>query len=174
MSVLKPKFKNGTFKLGYDIYTPKWTDSIGQQEMASALTKLNNKVNGVLAANDGLAGASITALKAQHLAGKVPVTGQDATVPGLQNILLGYQGMTIYKPIALEANTAAQIVHGWLHGKKFKSSKKTNNGSVNVPSVLSPVTTVTKANIKSTVLKDKFVKKSDLCKGIPSQLCKGL
>jgi len=174
MSVLQPKFKNGTYKLGYDKYTPKWTDSIGQQEMASALTKLNNKVNGVLAANDGLAGASITALKAQHLAGKVPVTGQDATVAGLQNILLGYQGMTIYKPIANEANAAAQIVHLMLQGKKFTSKKTTDNGAGKVPSVLLPVTTVTRANIKSTVLKDGFVKKADLCKNIPAKVCKGL
>lgn len=174
-SVLNPHFKNGSLKLGYDKYTPDWTDSIGQTEMASALTKLNNKVDGVLAANDGLAGASITALKAQHLAGKVPVTGQDATVAGLQNILLGLQGMTIYKPIAKEANAAASIVHGYLHGQKFTSSKTTNNGSINVPSVLLPVTAVTKHNIKSTVIKDGFVTKAQLCtKAIPKKDCAGL
>jgi D-xylose transport system substrate-binding protein len=174
-SVLQPLFNNHTYSLGYDKYTPDWTDSIGQQEMASALTKLNNKVNGVLAANDGLAGASIAALKAQHLAGKVPVTGQDATVAGLQNILLGYQGMTIYKPIAKEANAAAQIVHLYLHGKKFTSAKTTNNGQIKVPSVLLPVTAVTKKNIKKTVIKDGFVTKAQLCtSAIPKSACAGL
>ena len=174
MSVLRPLFKNHTFKLGYDKYTPGWTDSIGQTEMASALTRLNNKVDGVLAANDGLGGAAIAALRAQHLAGKVPVTGQDATVAGLQNILLGLQGMTIYKPIAKESSAAARIVHTFLQGKKFTSSATTANGMIKVPSVLLPVTTVTKANIKATVLKDGFVTRKDLCKGIPAKACAGL
>jgi D-xylose transport system substrate-binding protein len=81
MSVLRPLFKSGYFKLGYDKFTPKWDPPTAQQEMASALNKLSNKVDGVLSANDGMAGGIVTALKAQHLAGKVPVTGQDATQP---------------------------------------------------------------------------------------------
>ena len=77
--------------------------------MAAALTKLNNKVDGVLSANDGLAGGIVIALKAQGLAGKVPVTGQDATVAGLQQILLGNQSMTIYKPLRKLADAAAKM-----------------------------------------------------------------
>ena len=174
MSVLKPLFANHTYTLGYDKFTPSWDPSLGQSEMAAALTKLNNKVDGVLSANDGLAGGIEIALKAQGLAGKVPVTGQDATVAGLQQILLGNQSMTIYKPLRLLANAAAKITNTLLAGKKYTSMTMTPNGAGNVPTVLLPVETVTKANIASTVLADGFVTKAVLCKGIPASACAGL
>jgi D-xylose transport system substrate-binding protein len=174
MSVLGPLFKNGTYKLGYDKFTPNWDDALGQAEMAAALTKLNNKVDGVLSANDGLAGGILIALKAQGLAGKIPVTGQDATDAGLQQILLGNQSMTIYKPLAKIAAGAAKVTDIFLAGKKFTSSVTVPNGAGNVPSILLPVETVTKANIKSTVLADGFTTVARLCKGIPASYCKGL
>src|SRR5260370_8336051 len=77
--------------------------------MEQALTKLNTHVDAVLVANDGMAGGVVAALTAQHLAGKVVVTGQDATDAGLQRIVLGTQSMTIYKSIKLEAQAAAQV-----------------------------------------------------------------
>jgi D-xylose transport system substrate-binding protein len=171
MSVLGPLFSSGYYKKGYDKYTPNWDDNVAQQEMASALNSLNNKVNGVLVANDGMAHGVINALKAQGLAGKVPVTGQDATTEGLQQILLGYQSMTVYKPLKLLAQAAAHVVHLWLHGKKFKSAQTTKNGSYPVPSALRPVTTVTANNMLETVIKDGFVSKKDLCNGIPASAC---
>jgi D-xylose transport system substrate-binding protein len=168
-SVLDPLFSSGYYKLGYFIFTPDWTDSVAQQEMASALTKLNNKVQGVLSANDGMAGTIITALKAQHLNGKVFVTGQDATVPGLQQILLGNQGMTVYKPVKILAAAAAKIVDKWLHHKVYKgNAPKTQTGAGGTPTFLGKVVAVTKSNIKSTVLKDGYVSRADLCKGIES------
>jgi D-xylose transport system substrate-binding protein len=168
-SVLDPLFKSGYYKLGYFKFTPNWTASVGQQEMAAALTSLNNKVQGVLSANDGLAGGIITALTAQHLNGKVVVTGQDATVPGLQQVLLGNQSMTIYKPVKTLAAAAAKIIDKWLHHKVYHSSVKTAIPGVGkTPSAIIPVITVTKSNITSTVLKDGYVSRADLCKGIES------
>ncbi|MDB5075536.1 MAG: sugar transporter substrate-binding protein [Chloroflexi bacterium] len=174
LSVLGPLFKSGYYKKGYDKFTTGWNPALGQSEMAAALTQLNNKVDGVLSANDGLAGGIIAALKAQHLSGKVPVTGQDATVAGLQQVLLGNQSMTIYKPIRKLAAATAQVTDVLLSGKKFTSKVTVANGAGNVPSVLLPVVTVTKANIKSTVIADGYVTKADLCKGIPASACKGL
>jgi D-xylose transport system substrate-binding protein len=174
MSVLGPLFKNGTFKLGYDKFTPNWDPSLGQAEMAAALNKLNNKVDGVLSANDGLAGGIVIALKAQGLAGKIPVTGQDATDAGLQQILLGNQSMTIYKPLKKLAAAAATVTGVMLSGKKYTSMTTTPNGAGNVPSAIIPVITVTKANIKSTVIADGFTTKARLCKGIPASACAGL
>lgn len=173
-SVLDPLIKSGYFKLGYFKFTPNWTDSVAQQECASALNKLNNKVQGVLSANDGMAVACIQALKNQHLNGKVVVTGQDATVPGLQQILLGNQGMTVYKPVKVLAKNAAHIVDLWLHGKKFTSSVTTNNKTWNVPSSIASVITVTKKNMASTVIADGYATKAQICKGIPASACKGL
>lgn len=173
-SVLQPLINSGYFKLGYFKFTPDWNDATAQQECASALNSLNNKVDGVLSANDGMAVACINALKAQKLAGKVVITGQDATVPGLQQILLGNQSMTIYKPIKKLAKNAAHIVDLWLHGKTYRSAVTTKNGAGPVPSSLTAVITVTKSNIKSTVLADGYVSRSALCHGIPASACSGL
>jgi D-xylose transport system substrate-binding protein len=180
MSVLQPLISSGYYKLGYQIFTPNWDDATAQKECASALTKLNNKVNGVLVANDGMAVACIQSLKAQGLAGKIPITGQDATTAGLQQILLGQQSMTVYKPLKPLATAAAHIVDLWLHGKSLKAShacQLTKTSTVGnpcntptkpgkTPSVIIGVEVVTKGNIKSTVLKDGFVSRSDLCAGI--------
>lgn len=175
MSVLQPLFKSGQLKLGYSIFTPNWDDATAQKEMASALNKLNNKVDGVLVANDGMAVAAIQALKAQNLAGKIPVTGQDATVAGLQQVLLGNQSMSVYKPIRRLARAAAKITDAFLHKKGYRSKTKVSTqGAGKTPAALLPVVTVTKANMKSTVLKDGYVKKADLCKGIPASACSGL
>jgi D-xylose transport system substrate-binding protein len=173
-SVLDPLFKSGALKLGYFKFTPNWDGATAEKEMASALNSLSNKVDGVLVANDNMAVFSIQALKAQHLAGKIPVTGQDAAVAGLQQILLGNQSMTVYKPIAKLSVAAAHIVDVWLHGKTFTSSTTIATGAGPTPSALAKVITVTKANIKSTVLADGYVKRSDPCKGIPASACAGL
>lgn len=176
MSVLRPLVKRGYYKMGYDKFTPNWDAATAQQEMASALSKLKNKVNGVLVANDGMAGGVITALKAQGLAGKVPVTGQDATVAGLQQVLEGNQSMSVYKPIKSISAPTAHIVDMLLRGKKFTSKNMTASGAGKVPSVIKPVETVTKANMRSTVIKDGFVTKAQLCKGtgVPAKDCAGL
>jgi len=104
----------------------------------------------------------------------VLVTGQDATVAGLQNILIGEQSMTIYKPIRKLAEAAAQMTDAYLKGKKPKTDTTMKNGKIDVPTVLLPVVTVTKANIKSTVVADGFVTKAQLCNGIPAAACAGL
>jgi D-xylose transport system substrate-binding protein len=182
LSVLQPLITSGYYSWGYQIFTPNWDDATAQKECASALTKLNNKVNGVLVANDGMAVACIQSLKAQGLAGKIPITGQDATTAGLQQILLGNQSMTVYKPLKPLATAAAHIVDIWLHGKTLKanhacgqSATSTASNPCNTatkpgktPSVIIGVKVVTKSNIKSTVLKDGFVKRADLCAGIAS------
>ncbi|UOF91284.1 sugar ABC transporter substrate-binding protein [Fodinisporobacter ferrooxydans] len=158
--VLDPLFKNGTLKLGYETYTPNWDPKNGLREMEQALTKLNNKVDSVLSANDGLAGSIIQALNAQHLAGKVPVTGQDATDAGLHNILQGTQSMTVYKAVPEEAKVAAQLAVDLVSGKTPGSdivNGQTDNGSgKNIPSVLLKPVVVNKNNIQDTVIKDGF------------------
>ncbi len=171
MSVLQPLIATSRLKIGYSKFTPNWDSVAGQQEAASALSLLNNRVDGVLAANDALAGGAIAALKAQHLAGKVVVTGQDATVAGLQNILLGTQSMTVYKPIAELANAAAQASANFLRGKKFVAKRSQDNGSIAVPTQYFPVIAVTKDNIATTVLADGFVTKAQLCSELPPAAC---
>lgn len=157
--VLDPLFKSGKLKRGYESYTPKWDPANGQREMEQALTNLKNKVDGVLAANDGLAGAVATALQEQKISG-VPITGQDATDAGLHRIYYQHtQSMTVYKAINLEANKAAELALDLATGKKPAAgliNGTTSNNKEQVKSVLLKPVVVTQSNVQSTVIKDHF------------------
>jgi D-xylose transport system substrate-binding protein len=143
--------------------------------MEQALTKLGNKVDGVLVANDNMAGAVIAALTEQKLNGKVIVTGQDASDVGLQRILAGDQSMTVYKAIKQEATAAAKIAVALAKGDqatvKSLTTTTVNNGAMNVPSVLLTPVVVTKENIFSTVIADGFTTKERICTGIAAGAC---
>jgi D-xylose transport system substrate-binding protein len=176
LSVLNPAFKSGRLKLGYSIDTPLWNPATATTEMQQALTKLNNNVQGVLSPNDGIAGGVIAALKSQQLDGKVLITGQDATPQGLQDILLGTQSMTVFKPIPLEAAVAAKVAVGLATGNKtiVKTVAKTTvaNGKGKVPSVLLKPIVVTKANV-GLVVKDGSASWKDICAGMAAGTCPG-
>ncbi len=177
LSVLQPLFDNGTFTLGYSTMTPNWDPAHALSEMEEALTKLNDNVNGVLAANDGTAGGDIKALQAVGLAGKVPVTGQDATNAGLTRIIEGIQSMTVYKNVRLEAAAAAKLAYAIGTGSALPEglvNGKTNNGKADIPSVLLTPLAVTKANIADTVIKDGYTTWANICVGgaADAELCK--
>ncbi len=120
-------------------WTPGWDPPTAQKEMEQLLTKSSNGIDAVLSANDGMAGGIIAALKAQGM--KLPVTGQDASLEGVQNILLGTQGMSVFKDFRLQAPAAARITNALLRGKKLPGiNKKVANGSGSlIPSVILPV-----------------------------------
>ncbi len=122
------------------------------------------------AANDGLGNAAISALKSAGLE-PIPVTGQDATAQGVQNILSGWQCMTVYKSIKTEADAAATVADGILHGKPINTKGKTTNDGVrNVPSVLLTPVAITKNNW-TLLISDGFLKKSEVCNGEYAQYC---
>ena len=174
LSVLNPAFQSGRLKLGYSVDTPLWNPTTATTEMQQALTKLNNNVQAVLSPNDGIAGGVIAALKSQQLDGKVLITGQDATPQGLQDILLGTQSMTVFKPIPLEAAVAAKVAVGLATGNKTivkkVSTTKVSNGKGKVPSVLLKPIVVTKANV-GLVVKDGSASWKDICSGMASGTC---
>jgi D-xylose transport system substrate-binding protein len=120
----------------------------------------------VLAANDGLGNAAIAVLKKQKLNGKVPVTGQDATVQGLQNILAGDQCMTVYKAVKLEADAASKLAIDLANGKKDTPGQSVTDPTTKatVPAVLLTPKAIYKDNVKDVVT-DGFVSKTDLCTG---------
>lgn len=170
MSVLKPLFDSGQRKLVYQAWTKGWEPSTAQREMEQALTKNNNNVQGVLSANDGMAGGIVSALKAQGMAGKIPVTGLDGTPEGLQRILRGTQGMSAWRSLNEEAMKAAQGVVALVQGQQLPSqiyTKTKNNGSTDV--AWAPVTphAITKDNMQ-LVIDDGGVTKAQVCKGIAS------
>ncbi|WP_225728547.1 MULTISPECIES: sugar ABC transporter substrate-binding protein [unclassified Nocardia] len=170
-SVLKPKFDSGEFVKGPDQAVPEWDNAQAGTIFEQMLTGTPN-INGVVAANDGLGNAAIAVLKKQKLNGQVPVTGQDATVQGLQNVLAGDQCLTVYKAIKQEADAATKLAIGLVKGEKGQT-----NGAVtdpesksDVPSVLLEPKPIYKENVKDVVA-DGYVTKSELCTGDYAKLC---
>jgi D-xylose transport system substrate-binding protein len=157
--------------------TPGWSAENAQREAQQAITALgNNGFAGIYAANDDTGGGAIAALKGAGLnPEEIPVTGQDATVAGLQRILAGQQYMTVYKEIPPQAKVSAEIAIDLAEGKEVPKDKVTeelDNGAGKVPSVLLTPIAVTKDNVKSTVIADGFVTASELCTGSYAAACK--
>jgi D-xylose transport system substrate-binding protein len=172
-SVLDPLVSSKKLNLVYEKYTPNWDNPTAATEMQAALTAHQNNVQIAYVANDGMAGTVIAALSAVKLNGKVLVTGQDATVAGIQNILKGNQAMTVYKAITKEANATSQLVAAISNGTDTTSiingqTTIPQTGGANIPSVLETPVAVDKTNIKQTVLADGFVTVQQICQGVPS------
>ncbi|HET8529300.1 MAG TPA: substrate-binding domain-containing protein [Gaiellaceae bacterium] len=166
-SVLNPLYKNGTLKKAAagDQWTD-WDPVKGQSIFEQMLARNGNKINGVLAANDGLAGAVVATLKAKGLK-PIPVTGQDATPTGVQYIIAGWQTGTVYKSVKKEAAAAAAAAIDLIKGKAV-----TTNGKVSgTPSILLTPVWITKHNY-TLLFKDGFVKKSQVCVGSYAKYCK--
>jgi D-xylose transport system substrate-binding protein len=169
-SVLKPKYADGTFKKVADQSVPDWDNQKALTIFEQMLQKSGNKIDGVLAATDGLGNAAISALKARKLP-QVPVTGQDATLQGIQNIVMGDQCMTVYKAIKKETDAAAKLAVQLLKGQTPTTTDKVNNQSRDVPSILLQPVAVTKSNIKQYIGQADFPKKEDICAGKVAAKC---
>lgn len=169
-SILDPVTK---YKKVAEQAVPDWDNQKAATIFEQMWTQQKGKIDGVLAANDGLGNAAVSILKKNDSAGKVPVTGQDATTQGLQNVLDGTQCMTVYKPIKQEADAAAKLAVALIKGEKGETNGTTNDseGKRDVPSVLLTPIGVSKENVK-TVVDDGFVTKDELCKGDYAAKCK--
>ncbi|MEU3721404.1 substrate-binding domain-containing protein [Streptomyces sp. NPDC031705] len=158
---------DGKVNIGKEYDTKEWKPENANTNMAGALTALGkDKVIGVYSANDGMAGGIITALKAAGLSPLPPVTGQDAELAGVQRIVAGEQFMSVYKPYAPEAAAAAEMAVALAKGEKIDgiiNNKIDSPTSKGVPSVLIPVVSLTKANIKDTVVKDGVYTVDEIC-----------
>jgi D-xylose transport system substrate-binding protein len=162
-----------TYKKVAEQAVPDWDNQKAATIFEQMWTQQNGKIDGVLAANDGLGIAVVSILKKNKVAGKVPVTGQDASPQGLQNVLDGTQCMTVYKPVKQEAEAAAKIAVALLKGEQPQTTATVNDpeGKRDVPSVLLTPIGVFKDNVKQ-VVDDGFVKQEELCKGAYADKCK--
>ncbi len=117
---------------------PDWDNDQAVTIFEQLYTQADGKVDGVLAANDGLGGSAISILEKNGLDGQVPVTGQDATVEGLQNVLAGTQCMTVYKSAKLEAGALADAAIALVNGEEAETNGTTpdSEGGRDVPSIL--------------------------------------
>jgi D-xylose transport system substrate-binding protein len=169
LAVLTPKFTAGTYK---DVANPAgtWTPATALTEFQAAYTAHPN-ANAALIPNDENGAPIIHYLITKGIkAMTFPVTGQDATLTGLQNVIAGYQCGTVYKPIYLEAQAAAALAM-YLRAGVTPPSKLVNgfatdvNTHTNVPSILETPEWVVPSTVESTVIKDGFVPASQLCAG---------
>lgn len=156
--------------------TPDWAADKAQQEMDQTITSLGKTgFDGIYVANDGMAAGVYSALKSAGLSsGRFFMTGQDAQVDGIQRILAGTQLMTVYQPLKKIAGTSAEIAVDLVQGKPVPASlapEKTDNGAGQVPSSLVPTVSITKDNVKSTVVADGFLKPADICTGSYAKAC---
>ena len=167
-SVLNPLYSNGTFKKaqGDDQYTD-WDPIKGRQIFDQMLARNGNHIDAEIAANDGLAGAVISSLKAHGLK-PIPLTGQDATPTGVQFILAGWQTGTVYKSVKKEAAAAAAAAIAILKHKKVPGVNGKISGTKSI--LLTPVW-VTKKNYK-LLFTDGFLKRSQVCVGEFKKFCK--
>ena len=156
MRVLKPYIDRGDIKILADAYTKDWLASEAYLFTLKAIDSSNGKIAAVLASNDALAGGAIQALREHNLAGKVPVSGQDADLASVICIAQGTQTMTVYKPVTNEAVRAAEEAVRMANGEKPHADGTTSNGKTDVPTIMLKPVVVTRDNIKTTVVKDGF------------------
>jgi D-xylose transport system substrate-binding protein len=167
-SKIDPKFDSGEWTKVDDQSVPDWDNQKGGQIFEQMLASANGSVDGVLAANDGLGGAAIAVLKKNQL--QVPVTGQDATVDGLRNILTGDQCMTVYKAIKAEADAAAAAAVALAKGEAPATNGTTTDTQTNteIPSVLAEPVAIYNDSVKD-VIADGFVTKGEVCKDLAAE-----
>jgi D-xylose transport system substrate-binding protein len=194
-AVVQKHVDDGSWKRVADEFVPGWgANGEGQGIMEQILTDANNKVDAVFAANDNLAQQAINALEAAGV-GPVPLSGQDASAAGIQNILLGNQTMTVYKPIQAEAETAVQAALALCGGQDPSAVQPDFAGSLSdgtvglldlqtvgikaadgkpadsptgdgvVPYLALTPIAVTVDNIADTVIADKFRTIKEICTG---------
>jgi D-xylose transport system substrate-binding protein len=169
-SVLNPLYKAGKLKKVADQSVPDWDNQKALTIFEQMLQKTNNNIKGVASANDGLGNAVISALQARKLP-QIPVTGQDATLQGIQHILAGDQCMTVYKAIQKEADAASKLAVDILKGKTPTTNAKINNGKKTIPAVFETPVPVTKDNIKDYIGNPDFPTKKQICTGQFASKC---
>jgi D-xylose transport system substrate-binding protein len=164
----------GKVTIGFETFTPDWAPDTAGREMDQAITKVGKpNIIGVYSANDGMAGAIIASLKRAGFSPLPPVTGQDAELSAVQRILAGDQFMSIYKPIKPEADKSAELAVALLRGQSISgmATEKFDNGAGQIPSAIFDPIVLTKDNVKDTVVKDDYVKVSELCAGSYASAC---
>ncbi len=163
MELIQPLIDNGAIKVVLEQAVDNWEPKNSLRLMEQALTKANNKIDAVLAPNDGTAGGAIEALATQGLAGKVPITGQDAQVDAAIRIVKGTQSMTVFKDTRKLGKAAVDAAILMAKGEFPDTKGKTvNNGKFDVKSQLLTPVEVTKENIDEVLIESGYLKKEEV------------
>lgn len=173
---VKKKVDAGEWEVVADQDVPDWDNQQALTLFEQILVAQKNAVDAVFAANDGIAGSVISALQSAGV-DPIPVSGQDATASGIQNILAGRQTMTVYKPIQAEAEAAADAALALLNDEDVTALTgdfevmSINNGETDLPYVALTPIAVTKDNIADTVIADGFRTWAEICTGDYKKFC---
>jgi D-xylose transport system substrate-binding protein len=170
--VLNPLYAKGILKRGPAQFVPGWDNQKAGTIFEQMLVKTSNKIDAVAAANDGLANAVVVALKSHKLK-PIPLSGQDATTQGAQNIISGYQTMTVWKDQRLLATKTAEAAIKIAKGQKPPTTGtiKTKGRSLE-PAYLIPPQSITKANWRLLISGAvPYLKKADICSGEFKKYC---
>ena len=170
IEVLKDAISAGQIKNVGEAYTDGWLPANAQKNMEQILTKNNNKVDAVVASNDGTAGGAIAALTAQGMGGSVPVSGQDGDHAALNRIALGTQTVSVWKDARELGKKAAEIAGLLADGKKMSEVPgvvKFNGGpkKVEMNALLLKPVPITKDNL-NVVIDAGWIKKDEVCQGV--------
>ncbi len=170
LAVLQPAIDKGDIKIVADQFITDWKPEEALKMVENALTQNLDKVDAVVASNDGMAGGAISALQQKKLAGKVLVTGQDAEKAALQRIAEGSQTMTVYKPIIPLASAAVEAAVKLAKKEPLSNATKFMNDTLKkeIPAILLEVVSVDKDNLMTTVIKDGFAKFEDVYANVPA------
>ena len=166
---LMPFVNNGDIHVVGTVWAKDWSPVAAYADTLAEVEKAKGNVAAIVASNDGTAGGSIQALTDLKLAGKVPVSGQDADLAAIVRILNGTQSMTIYRPLRSLAGKAAEVAVQLARGETVQAEDAIPNGRKNVPAYLVGVVVVTKNNVMSTVIKDGFQNLDTIEKSVPRE-----
>lgn len=159
---IKPYVESGDFKILYQTYIEEWSDVNAAYEMAQFLSLSNEKPDIVFAGFDGMAEAVIQVLEKNNMLEGVYITGQDAELRGVRNIVAGKQLMTAYHPLKTIAYTSAELTIKLLKGEKIEPDGYTNNGLVDVPTIMIKSIAVNKDNVDEVLIKTGVYTKEEV------------
>ncbi|HET7711820.1 MAG TPA: D-xylose ABC transporter substrate-binding protein [Thermoanaerobaculia bacterium] len=162
MNVLKPAVDRGDIKIVSEQYAREWKAEEALRITEDALTRTRNKIDAIVASNDGTAGGAVSALEAAGLAGKVLVTGQDAQKDAVRRVVRGTQTMTIYKSIQPLAFGAVEAAMKLARKEPVSTTETINNGRKDVPAILIEPMAVDKANVDATIIKDGYHSREEI------------
>jgi D-xylose transport system substrate-binding protein len=169
LAVLQPAIDRGDIKIVADQHATDWKPEEALKIVENALTQNSDKIDAIIASNDGTAGGAVSALDTKGLAGRVLVTGQDAEKAALQRIAAGTQTMTVYKPITPLASAAVEAAIKLAKKETLDSQPFLNdNIKKSIPAILLEVITVDKTNLMETVIKDGWAKFEEVYANVPA------
>jgi D-xylose transport system substrate-binding protein len=170
--VLAPRFASGEYVRGPEDSVPDWDGTLAEDIFAQQLARATRGIDGVVAANDTLASAAIAVLRRDNLAGVVPVTGMDATVTGLRNVLLGHQCMTAYRPLEREVEAAAALAVAVARGESPAGLTTLTDAQTGraVPARLTAAVPVFRDGVRGVVASGR-VARAQLCAGEFAAVC---